>query len=292
MLTSCQGAPGFWTNRSCPITPFTMNLTFVSNHAALPVSQVNKGRVLRLGRGLRAKSKLQSPLSKINSLRIFQANINGLSTYAMKVKLDQFLELANTHNAQIIAIQKIKLKEQMKLNIKEFHINRPNRRGDGLALLIRDVKYQNTIIPQTSTDLETQGVSIFWEALDIALASADVFPFCHWSVLGSIGNHHLSVKIELKKPRKGILTREMFWNFGKADWPAFAELTEKDFSSLPLSHQLNVNWLNFKAVVIRNAKKTIPGGNFKSFKATYMHNDPCLRALVDKRDRLFQNLKT
>ncbi|GFW65506.1 RNA-directed DNA polymerase from mobile element jockey [Trichonephila clavipes] len=83
----------------------------------------------------------------------------------------------------------------------------------------------------------------------------------------------------------------MFWNFGKVDWPAFAELTEKNFSSLPLSHQLNVNWLNFKAVVIRNAKKTIPRGNFKSFKATYLHNDPCLKALVDKRDRLFQNLK-
>ncbi|GFW29100.1 putative RNA-directed DNA polymerase from transposon BS [Trichonephila clavipes] len=77
----------------------------------------------------------------------------------------------------------------------------------------------------------------------------------------------------------------MVWNFGKADWPAFAELTEKDFSSLPLSHQLN-----FKAVVIRNAKETIPRGNVKSFKATYMHNDPCLRALVDKRDRPFQNL--
>ncbi|GFW29105.1 hypothetical protein TNCV_2838481 [Trichonephila clavipes] len=70
----------------------------------------------------------------------------------------------------------------------------------------------------------------------------------------------------------------MVWNFGKADWPAFAELTEKDFSSLPLSHQLN-----FKAVVIRNAKETIPRGNVKSFKATYMHNDPCLRALVDKK---------
>ncbi|GFX57687.1 uncharacterized protein TNCV_4015521 [Trichonephila clavipes] len=83
----------------------------------------------------------------------------------------------------------------------------------------------------------------------------------------------------------------MFWNFSKADWPAFAELTEKDFSSLLLSHQLNENWLNFKAIVIRNAKKTIPRGNFKSFKATYMHNDPCLRALVDKKVRLFQNLK-
>ncbi|GFY71999.1 RNA-directed DNA polymerase from mobile element jockey [Trichonephila inaurata madagascariensis] len=56
------------------------------------------------------------------------------------------------------------------------------------------------------------------EALDIALASADVFPFCRWSVLGNIGSDHLPIKIELKKPWKSILTREMFWNFDKADW--------------------------------------------------------------------------
>ncbi|GFU22786.1 hypothetical protein TNCV_829971 [Trichonephila clavipes] len=67
-----------------------MNLSSVSNHSASPVAQ---------------------------------ANMNGLSTDAMKVELDQLLELPDTHNAQIIAIQETKLKEQMKLNIKEFHIN-------------------------------------------------------------------------------------------------------------------------------------------------------------------------
>ncbi|GFU22782.1 hypothetical protein TNCV_829871 [Trichonephila clavipes] len=67
-----------------------MNLSSVSNHSASPVGQ---------------------------------ANMNGLSTDAMKVELDQLLELPDTHNAQIIAIQETKLKEQMKLNIKEFHIN-------------------------------------------------------------------------------------------------------------------------------------------------------------------------
>ncbi|GFU48171.1 hypothetical protein TNCV_4229971 [Trichonephila clavipes] len=82
-----------------------------------------------------------------------------MSTYAMKVKLDQLL--ADTHNAQIIAIQEIKLKEQMKLNIKEFHINRldrPNRRGGGLALLIRDVKYRYTTDEYRSRN---SGVSLF-----------------------------------------------------------------------------------------------------------------------------------
>ncbi|GFV01053.1 RNA-directed DNA polymerase from mobile element jockey [Trichonephila clavipes] len=267
----------------------------------------------------------------------------------------------------------------MKLNIKRFHINRlerPTGGGSGLALLIRDVKYQNITIPQMSTNLEIQYISIFWgkhklniftmyhpsnqgclpdsfldlaaanvpsifiedlnakhtswrcsvinsrgcdllnaaddrallfpndgsptdhsfsyntaEALDIALARAVVFPFCHWSVLGSIGSDYLPIKSELKKTRKSILTREMFWNFGKADSRAFAELTKKDFTSLPLSNQLNINWLNFKEVVICNAWKTISRGNLKLFKATYMHNDPCLRPKVDKRDRLFQKLK-
>ncbi|GFU10039.1 RNA-directed DNA polymerase from mobile element jockey [Trichonephila clavipes] len=216
----------------------------------------------------------------------------------MLCKLYQLLELVDTHNAQIIANQETKLKEQMTLNIKEFHINcldRPNRRSGGLALLIRDVKYQNIVIPETSTYLESQGVSIFWgnhkliifnmyhppnqgclpdsfldlatanvssifigdlnakhtswgcsvnnirgcdflnaaddraliflndgspthhsfryntaETLDIALANADVFPFCHWSVLCNIGSDHLPIKIELKKPGIAFLQQKYF----------------------------------------------------------------------------------
>ncbi|GFT23114.1 hypothetical protein TNCV_1858571 [Trichonephila clavipes] len=53
----------------------------------------------------------------------------------------------------------------MKLNIEGFHINRldrPTRGWCSLALLIRDVKYQNIVIPQTSMDLEIQSVSISW----------------------------------------------------------------------------------------------------------------------------------
>ncbi|GFX97355.1 hypothetical protein TNCV_1077261 [Trichonephila clavipes] len=243
--------------------------------------------------------------------------MNGLSTYAMKVKLDQLLELADTHNAQIIAIQETKLKEQMKLNIKEFHINRldrPNRRGGGLQLLIRDVKYQNIVIPETSKDLEIQGVSIFWgkhklnifnmyhppnqgclpdsfldlatanvssifvgdlnakhtswgcsvnnsrgcdllnaaddraliflndgspthhsfsyntaDALNIALASADVFPFCRWSVLGNIGSDHLPIKIQLKNPGRAFLQEKCFGISVKLTGQLLLNLQKKTF---------------------------------------------------------------
>ncbi|GFV92156.1 hypothetical protein TNCV_1895921 [Trichonephila clavipes] len=145
--------------------------------------------------------------------------------------MSKLTPLADTHNAQIFAIQETKLKEQKKLNIKEFHIihlDTPNRRGGGLSLLIRDVKFQNIVIPQTPTDLEIQGVSIFGaddraliflndgspthhsfsyntaEALDIALESVDVFSFCRWSVLGKIGTkkrsswHEICSKIDAR----------------------------------------------------------------------------------------------
>ncbi|GFY51568.1 hypothetical protein TNIN_146911 [Trichonephila inaurata madagascariensis] len=146
--------------------------------------------------------------------------MNGLSTYAMKAKLDQLLELADTHNAQIIAIQKTKLKDQMKLNIKEFHINhldRPNRRGGGLALLIRDgllarlfLRFRQqpmyqvfsletsmlsippgdvlqitveavTSLMQLTTELSSSSMMAPLAADALDIASADVFPFCRWA---------------------------------------------------------------------------------------------------------------
>ncbi|GFS38991.1 hypothetical protein TNIN_404071 [Trichonephila inaurata madagascariensis] len=108
---------------------------------------------LNLGRGLRAKSKLRSPLSKIKNIQ--NENISGQYEWTVKVQLDQFRELADIHNDQIIAIQETKPKEQMKLNIKGFHINRLDRPTEGggvLQLLVRDVKYQNIAIPHMSID--------------------------------------------------------------------------------------------------------------------------------------------
>ncbi|GFU22783.1 hypothetical protein TNCV_829881 [Trichonephila clavipes] len=78
---------------------------------------------------------------------------------------------------------------------------------------------------QHTTPLAT----ILQKPLILLLQGAVVFPFCRWSVLGNIGSDALPIKIELKKPRKGILTREMFWNFGKADWPALLNLQKRTF---------------------------------------------------------------
>lgn len=96
-----------------------------------------------------------------------QCNINGLSTYATRIKLDALLDLAETLEVQIIALQETKLKEHVKLKIKDYHILRSDRQtkgGGGLAFLIRDVNYCQIDTPHfNNSDLELQCIKVNWK---------------------------------------------------------------------------------------------------------------------------------
>ncbi|GFV69684.1 probable RNA-directed DNA polymerase from transposon X-element [Trichonephila clavipes] len=82
--------------------------------AASPVTQINQGRACDLGRGLQVKSKIRSPHSTHN-LKILQCNINGLTSPATRIKLDQLLEIALKQDVKVIAVQETKLKESTAL---------------------------------------------------------------------------------------------------------------------------------------------------------------------------------
>ncbi|GFS69875.1 hypothetical protein TNCV_3101791 [Trichonephila clavipes] len=131
-------------------------------NASSVVVQSNKDRVPGLGRGPGSISNLRSP----NSLTIKQFNINGISTSATQIKLDQVLELGLTEGAQIIALQETKLKTFTFLKIKGYNIfrlDRQNRSGGGLAFLIKNINYQCININRKITDgsnLEIQGIRI------------------------------------------------------------------------------------------------------------------------------------
>ncbi|GFU22790.1 hypothetical protein TNCV_829941 [Trichonephila clavipes] len=99
MLTSSPGAPDFGLTEAVKLPPFTMNLSSVSNHSASPVAQKNKFTKNTLGQ------------YEWIVYRCYEGRTGPASG------------TPDTHTAQIIAIQETKLKEQMKLNIKEFHIN-------------------------------------------------------------------------------------------------------------------------------------------------------------------------
>ncbi|GFY72927.1 hypothetical protein TNIN_154511 [Trichonephila inaurata madagascariensis] len=113
---------------------------FIANAASV-VTQSKKDRVPGLGRGPISINNLRSP----SSLKILQLNINGISTSATMIKLDQVLELALTEGAQIIALQETKLKTIPSLKIKGysiFRLDRQNRSGGGLAFLIKNINFR------------------------------------------------------------------------------------------------------------------------------------------------------
>ncbi|GFQ83843.1 RNA-directed DNA polymerase from mobile element jockey [Trichonephila clavata] len=137
-------------------------------HTASSVVQDKKEHVWRVSRGLRPKSKLQSTSfsSGRSQLRILQCNINGLCTSATRVKLDQLLDLANRHQAHIIAIQETKLKPTYNLKLREYCIlrkDRLNKGGGGLIFLIRNSNFECVELPPFSdTELEVQAIKIKW----------------------------------------------------------------------------------------------------------------------------------
>ncbi|GFU94085.1 hypothetical protein TNCV_3308381 [Trichonephila clavipes] len=141
-----------------------MNSTLSIANAPSVVAQSKKDSVSGLGRGAGLINNLRSP----NSLKIIQFNVNEISTSATKIKLDQVLELALTEGAQIIALQQTTLKTFTFFKIKGYNIfrlDRQNRSGGGLALLIKNINYKCININRKITDgsnLEIQGIRIIW----------------------------------------------------------------------------------------------------------------------------------
>ncbi|GFW12585.1 hypothetical protein TNCV_818371 [Trichonephila clavipes] len=117
------------TNRGCNFSP-SMNSTPSITNAASVVAQSKKDRDPGLGRWPGSINNLRSP----NSLKIIQFNINGISTSASRIKLDQVLELALTEGAQIIALQKTKLKTFTSLKIKGYNMFRKITDGSNLEI--------------------------------------------------------------------------------------------------------------------------------------------------------------
>ncbi|GFX82142.1 hypothetical protein TNCV_2707721 [Trichonephila clavipes] len=111
-----------------------MNSTPSITNAASVVAQSKKYRTPGLGRGPGSIYNLRS--SKF--LKIMQFNINGISTSASRIKLDQVLELALTEGSRIIALQEINLKTFNSLKIKGYNIFSRDFRINEFEALIGD----------------------------------------------------------------------------------------------------------------------------------------------------------
>ncbi|GFY70032.1 protein PTHB1 [Trichonephila inaurata madagascariensis] len=87
-------------------------------------------------------------------------NFNGISISATRLKLDHVLDLADVRGAQIIALQESNQKDSISLKIQGYNTYRSDKkdkRGGGLAFLIRDLTYQSIDIDcAKDSDLENQ----------------------------------------------------------------------------------------------------------------------------------------
>ncbi|GFX64009.1 hypothetical protein TNCV_1135211 [Trichonephila clavipes] len=91
--------------------------------------------------------------------------------------------------------------------------------------LTTELSSSSVMAHQHTTPLAT----ILQKALILLLQGAGVFHFCRWSVLRNIGSDHLPIKIELKKPRKGILTKKCFGISVKLTGQLLLNLQKKTF---------------------------------------------------------------
>ncbi|GFX86378.1 RNA-directed DNA polymerase from mobile element jockey [Trichonephila clavipes] len=122
------------------------------------------------------------------------------------------------------------------------------------------------------------------EALDVAVVSPNIFSGSNWSVLGNIRSNPLPILIKLDARQSVYKDRKKFWNFKKADWESYSSSADSEINRNPLTKAIESDWLTLKDVIIRNAKKTIPRGNFRKTKKRFIHKSEPLQNLLEEKN--------
>ncbi|GFY10167.1 probable RNA-directed DNA polymerase from transposon BS [Trichonephila clavipes] len=171
--------------------------------------------------------------------------------------------------------------------------------GDGLMFLIRDVHFQKlTDIGNHTSDLEYPGITVHSEDRTITIKNLYHPPNCqhldtnrmeglfddntiilgdfnaknttwgststnarvpgeYWTTLAAI-NLPILVEIDLKVNYTGV--KNLNWNFKKADWSLFENISNNLISQEPISDNLEKEWSHFKHSIFTAAKSSIPRG--------------------------------
>ncbi|GFX33313.1 putative RNA-directed DNA polymerase from transposon BS [Trichonephila clavipes] len=98
------------------------------------------------------------------------------------------------------------------------------------------------------------------DVLDLTFISPGLFPYSSWRVLDNIGSDHLPilVEIDLKVNCNGV--KNLHWNFKKADWSLFENISNNLISQEPISDNLEKERSHLKHSIFTAAKSSIPRG--------------------------------
>ncbi|GFU58575.1 RNA-directed DNA polymerase from mobile element jockey [Trichonephila clavipes] len=218
------------------------------------------------------------------------------------------------------SLQEAKLCEQRLLNAKGYNIVRRNRAsgGNGLVFLICDVHFQRLPdIGNDTSDLEYLGSAITnarglelsnlvnenaflclnygshtfrsniygsTDVLYLTFISPGLLPFSFWRVLDNIRSDHLPILVEIDLKVNCTGVKNLHWNFKKADWSLFENISNNLISQEPISDKLEKEWSQFKHSIFTADKSSIPWRKskknpyflclqFRPYKAIYCPND-------------------
>ncbi|XP_053967888.1 uncharacterized protein LOC128869372, partial [Anastrepha ludens] len=116
---------------------------------------------------------------------------------------------------------------------------------------------------------------------DLTIASAGLINSITWRPMPSLASDHLPIIVSIERPADFASANHRFYfNFKKANWAGFTELTEDTFAALPVPTERA-----FHKVLTAAAAPFIPAGNFKDIRP---HFPAEAASLANERDHLRQ----
>ena len=122
---------------------------------------------------------------------------------------------------------------------------------------------------------------------DLTILSADLENTCQVEVLDDIGSDHRPILISIATSEKSKTNRRPRWNFKKANWNNYKELSDQLLSSIEEEEAESFN-AAFVSAVLKASAQCIPRGSVKHFKPFWT---PTLEEAVKDRKEARETLE-
>ena len=158
----------------------------------------------------------------------------------------------------------------------------PNQRGK----VVEDFLAQtNTALLNTGSPTYRNAHTLKTSAIDLTMCSPDLAASFQWSALDDThGSDHMPTILAPDIP--AATTQPQFFNFSKADWPAFerecSQLSQNDITDMPC----------FSKAVLDIAENHIPLLSSRARKNKVWFNEDCARAVQKKKEALRKCIQT
>ena len=217
--------------------------------------------------------------NNIPAVPVSESEYEGTEHITVKVILpNSEITVVNCYctSSKDLKMQQIPVQEKGLLILGDFNSHSPSWGYDTMdsrGEQVEDWMIENWLTLVNKPDDEPTCFSRAWKTTshpDLAIATDDLHRVCVKSVEDQLGGsdhrpilYRLETQDQPETPR-----REASWNYKKADWNKFAELTDKFCRDADISEQNNINYnaASFTTAILKAAHRSIPRGRRRDYK--------------------------